>query len=217
MAEIDLIPVAYRTRIWVQDWFVRLGVALAGIVVILMAAYFYLASLHRDVSQEVTELQSRQEISNRQREELKQLYDKREAIESQLALLSELRSGAAAPEMFLTLDRALTNGDVWFLDWEFQRAGSLVKAKGESVNTGYFIIVQGGKGKETTEAWKIETHMDIRGQAKDHSALSGFVRRLFAQAEIKDVRIQSTSRQPGSEIVEFRLAVVVKNRRSASI
>lgn len=217
MAEIDLIPVAYRTRIWVQNWFVRLGVALAGIVVILMAAYFYLASLNRDVSKEVTELQSRQEINNRQREELKQLYDRKTGIESQLALLRELRSGAAAPKMFLTLDRALTNGDVWFLDWEFQRAGSRAKPGEESVNTGYFIIVQGGKDKETTEAWKIETHMNIRGQAKDHSALSGFVRRLFAQSDIKDVRILSTSRQRGSEMVEFSLAVIVKNQRAASI
>ena len=217
MAEIDLIPVAYRTRIWVQNWFVRLGVALAGIVVILIAAYLYLASLNRDVSKEVTELQSRQEINNRQREELKQLYDRKTGIESQLALLRELRSGAAAPKMFLTLDRALTNGDVWFLDWEFQRAGSRAKPGEESVNTGYFIIVQGGKDRETTEAWKIETHMNIRGQAKDHSALSGFVRRLFAQSDIKDVRILSTSRQRGSEMVEFSLAVIVKNQRAASI
>jgi hypothetical protein len=135
-------------------------------------------------------------------------------LESQLALLRELRSGAAAREMFLTLDRVLINGEVWFLDWEFQRAGSMVKQneKEQAVNTGYFIIVQSNEDTGTSEAWKIETHMNIRGQAKDHSALSRFVRRLFEQPEIKDVRILNTTRARGREMVEFRLAIIVKNQ-----
>lgn len=216
MAEIDLIPLAYRTRIWVQKWFVRLGTALAGMAAVLIVAYFYLASLNKDVNMEVIQLQSHQETSNRQREELAQLYDKKSGIESQLALLKELRSGAAAQEMFLMLDRALTSGEVWFLDWELQRAGTRVKQEDNSVNTGYFIIARDSKDKQDTEAWKIETHMNIRGQAKDHSALSRFVRRLFEQAEIKDVRILNTSRPQGGEIVEFMLAVIVKNRVTSS-
>jgi hypothetical protein len=216
MAEIDLIPGAYRKRIWLQSWFVRLGAALAGIVAVSIVTYFYLASLNQDVNMEVSELQSSQEISNQQREELKQLLDKKTGFEGQLALLRGLRSGAAAPDLFLTLDSALPNGDVWFLDWEFQRAGSMVKQEDESVNTGYFIIIQGGKDKETTEAWKIDTHMNIRGQAKDHSALSRFVQRLFEQPEIKDVRILNTSRPQGSGMVEFRLAVIVRNQAVGS-
>jgi hypothetical protein len=218
MSEIELIPVAYRTRVWVKNWSVRLVIVLAGLVTVSIIAYAYLASLNKEVNREVSELQSRQEISNRQREELKQLYDKKTGVESQLALLAELRGSAAAREMFLTLDRVLSNGEVWFIDWEFQRAGSMVKQKekDEGVNTGYFIIVQGNEDNRTSEAWKIETHMNIRGQAKDHSALSRFVRRLFEQAEIKDVRILNTTRARGREMVEFSLAVIVKNKVASS-
>ncbi|NNG11823.1 MAG: hypothetical protein HKM88_01085 [Halobacteria archaeon] len=216
MSEIDLIPVAYRTRIFMKNWFMRLAMGLAGLVAISMVAYVYLTSLNKEVNREVSELQSRQEISNRQREELKQLYDKKTGIEGQLALLRELRGSAAAREMFQTLDRALSNGDVWFLDWEFQRAGSIVKKEEQGVNTGYFIIVQGNEDTGTNEAWKIETHMNIRGQAKDHSALSRFVRRLFEQTEIKDVRILNTTRARGREMVEFRLAIIVKNKVTSS-
>jgi hypothetical protein len=53
--------------------------------------------------------------------------------------------------------------------------------------------------------------MTIQGQARDHSALSGFVRRLFEQTEIDDVRIRRTSlnRSNQSGVVDFDLAIVL--------
>lgn len=212
MAEIDLIPAAYRIKVWLQTWLVRMGTGLAGVIVVSMAAFFYLASLNRDVDEEISQLQSRQEISNRQRDEIKQLQGKKSGLESQLALLTELRSGAAAADIFVTLDSAVTDGDVWFLDWEFQRAGSKVRETDTGVNTGYFIIVQDDSNSQAQEAWKIETHMNIRGQAKDHSALSGFVRRLFDRPEIRDVRILDTTRDRNGQMVEFRLAVIINSK-----
>jgi hypothetical protein len=59
--------------------------------------------------------------------------------------------------------------------------------------------------------------MTIKGQARDHSALSGFVRRLFVQPEIDDVRILRTnlSRSNRADAVDFELAVVINTGASA--
>ncbi len=215
MAEIDLIPGAYRALIKLRSWATRLGVAVGGLILASVAAYIILNQINNQIDVEVNELQARQEMTTRQRDELKQLDEEKTGYENQLALLKELRSGAATQEMFRTIDRALTDSDVWFLDWEFRRANSVVKKQDESVETGYFIIVKSGKDNKESETWKIETHMNIKGQAQDHSALSKFVRRLYEQPEIKDVRILNTTRSSQRKVVDFDLAVIVKTHRAS--
>ena len=160
---------------------------------------------------EIATLQSQQAITNQQREALTQLDDHRSALQRKLELLTGLRGGAEAVQMFVTIDRAIQEGEVWFLDWEFRRAGSAVEHKPETNSNGYFILMPAENGQAGTEAWKIETHMTLRGQARDHSALSGFVRRLYRQRAIQDVRILDTSRQPQNDVVDFRLAVTVNS------
>lgn len=214
MAEIDLIPGAYRTLLKLRSWTVRLGVTVGGLILVIVTAYIALNQINKEVDAEVSELQARQEMTTRQRDELKRLDEEKSVFENQLALLSELRSGAATQEMFKTIDRALTDSDVWFLDWEFRRANSIVKKKDESIETGYFIIVKNSENNNESETWKIETHMNIKGQAQDHSALSRFVRRLYEQPEIKDVRILNTTRSPQRKVVDFDLAVIVKAHRA---
>ena len=139
-------------------------------------------------------------------------------LEQQFHLLSGLRSGAAAGDMFVTIDRALTSEDVWFLEWQFQRAGVMAGEDVRTVNTGYFIVVPDGAEQLAADELRVQTHMTIRGQARDHSALSGFVRRLFAQPEIDDVRILRTALNSGRQtsIVNFELAVVLNTNVGAN-
>jgi hypothetical protein len=175
-----------------------------------VAGYFVLDSWNKKLAVEISALQSRQQISAQQSETLALLNSKKTNFERQLSLLTGLRSGAAAPAMFRTIDNALAGNEVWFLDWGFQRAGHAVEKKPETVNTGYFIVVTDDDGSGE-EAWMIETHMTIKGQAKDHAALSRFVRKLFEQPEIQDVRILNTSRLSDERIVNFDLAVTVNS------
>ena len=53
--------------------------------------------------------------------------------------------------------------------------------------------------------------MEIKGYARDHSALSRFVNRLYDHPEIVDARVLNTSVRPAGDgtIVDFDLAVVV--------
>ena len=210
MTDIDLIPADYRDRIKVYGWARYTIAAGAAVLVLSIAGYFPLDSINEKISVEISALQSQQQISSQQSETLAALNNKKANYESQLSLLAGLRGGAAAPAMFKTIDNALSNNEVWFLDWQFQRAGHAVEKKPETVSTGYFIIISDDDGSGE-EAWMVETHMTIRGQAKDHAALSRFVRKLFDQPEILDVRILNTSRLSNARIVNFDLAVTVNN------
>ena len=214
MADIDLIPQDYRTRLWLQSRVKRMAMVMVLMVIAVAAAFAVFNYLAAQVDRDIATLQQRQAITTQQREALTQLSERKNSLDHQLTLLSGLRSGASAPAMFKTIDRALTGGDVWFQDWQFQRAGSSVEKSAEPASNGYFIIMP-ASSENSAEAWKIETHMTIRGQARDHSALSRFVRRLFEQPEIQDIRILNTSLAANREFVNFNLAVTV-NRNGPS-
>ena len=211
MTEIDLVPGDYRRLSWLRG---RARMTVLIIVTALLVSVVTWAGLHffsTRLDSQIATLQSQQAITNQQREALTQLDMHKSALQRKLELLTGLRGGAEAVQMFVTIDRAMQGDDIWFLDWEFRRAGSAVEHKPESVSNGYFILIPAENGQQSTEAWKIETHMTLRGQARDHSALSGFVRRLYRQQAIQDVRILDTSRQPQNDVVDFRLAVTVNS------
>ena len=212
MTDIDLIPGNYRERLRLQYWGKCAGIATAVVLVISIGSYFTLASINKTISADISGLQDKQQISELQRGALTQLNEKKTHYLSQLSFLSGLRSGTAAPEMFTTIDDALVDNEVWFLNWEFRRAGTTVDKKEPVSSNGYFIVIPATDGVQAAENWKIETHMTIKGQAKDHAALSRFVRKLFSQAAIQDVRILNTSRVTNARIVNFDLAVTVNGQ-----
>ncbi len=211
MTDIDLIPQAYHTRRWQSRWIIYTAISLAGLVGIIVSGSFAIDAATDNARTKVAALQRQQTITTQQRADLEKLGSEKADLEGQFRLLSGLRSGAAAEKMFITVDRALTGDDVWFLKWQFQRAGVVVNGEDRTVNTGYFIVVPDGVDRADADDLRVQTHMTIQGQARDHSALSGFVRRLFEQTEIDDVRIRRTSlnRSNQSGIVDFDLAIVL--------
>jgi Tfp pilus assembly protein PilN len=211
MSNMDLIPQVYRTRRWQSLWVKRTVVLLGVLVGILFAGSMALGIATDKARERVTALQHHQSVTAQQRAELQELDAEKTDLQGQFRLLSGLRSGAAAEKMFVTVDRALTSDDVWFLEWQFKRAGVVVGEEARTVNTGYFIVVPDGADKSDADDLRVQTHMTIQGQARDHSALSGFVRRLFAQTEIDDVRIRRTALNRGNQqgTVDFDLAIVL--------
>lgn len=211
MTDIDLIPTDYRMRRWFERSAKRLGVAIMAVVIVTGVIYAGIQYASKQINAEIEILRGQQAISTRQQTELNELTEKKTRYERQLGLLKGLRSGAAAQSMFVTIDQSLTGNDVWFLSWEFRRAGTVVEHEPETKNTGYFIVLPAGKGEKTEAAWKIETHMSIKGHAHDHSALSKFVSRLLSQPEIQDVRVLNSVQRKYKDrrIVEFDLAVIV--------
>ncbi len=211
MNEIDLIPSEYRQRRLLLRW-AKLFLFLQSIVVVLIIGGFgYFGHLIGENEIKVKTLQTKNEISTRLGNELEHLNTQKKVLQQQLLLLTGLRSGAAAEQMFLTIDRAINDDKLWFLNWKFFRAGTIVNPDQQTVNTGYFIVVPSGEQSVKTETWQIETHMTIDGQALDYSALSMFVSRLINQPEINNVSVLRTAliNHRETRVVDFSIAVAV--------
>jgi hypothetical protein len=211
MSDIDLIPQAYRTRRWQARWMKHAAWLMTGLTGALVLTWTVLGVAIDNTREDVETLQNKLSFTTQQQADIQRLGAEKTELERQFRLLSNLRSGAAAGDMFVTVDNALTSDDVWFRNWKFERAGIMVGDEVETVNTGYFVVVPDGADQLDPDELRILTNMEIRGQALDHSALSSFVRRLFVQPGIDDIRIRRTSLSDRNrtDTVDFELAVIL--------
>ncbi len=211
MREIDLIPDSYRRQRNQLRWLKLIAGVTVGLLATTATARIWLGYAVSGVEGEIEILQAQQTITSRERDDLARLNEEQKNLQEQLHLLRGLRSGTAATNLFRIIDEALVEDELWFRRWDFRRAG-VTDATGQAVETGYFLVVP-DNGREV-EAWQVETHMTITGQAQDHATLSEFVTRLLDRTEIEDVRIRRTElhRYDARSLVDFDLAVVINSR-----
>ncbi len=215
MNEIDLFPDDLRKRLLFFRWFKLTGFALVLLTVLFVAASVLLREANAQIDEQIQYFQSQREITDANRQQLEQLNQQKKNLKQQLDLLSGLRSGASAEQMFVMIDRSLPGPEVWLTNWKFRRAGTPVEERQEAVSTGYFIVIPADNQNKQEETWKIETHMTIQGQALDHVAMSKFVLNLTQQPEIENVRIVSTRQTEVNQtkVVDFSLDIVVSARQ----
>ena len=211
MAEIDLIPRDYRNRVFIFDWGKRLSVTMAAFMVVSIVSYVLLNLSNRKLAENVVILQQKQQTITQDRDELRAIVEKKERLQRQWNLLKNLRNNTAASKMFVIVDRAISSGDLWFMNWEYERSDDMVELQPKSEHTGYYIVLSDKADQGPVEAWEIKTRMSIKGQARDHSALSRFVRQLYEQAEVQDVRILNTSLVKTDSVVNFDMIVTVNS------
>jgi hypothetical protein len=213
---MDLIPEDYKR--YLQQLHILQRWALVMFVLILSASSISFALNYKadEFQQEIVKLEQKKAISSQQRHVLQALEKDHKKLRVKHNILEKLRGGAVAENMFVTIDRALDGNDVWFKNWSFERAGSKTSEKPKGVNTGYFIVIPESEraNKKQQEAWEIQTHMEVDGEAKDHEALSSFVRRLLQQPQIGDVRILNTQQRSYNDntVVDFRLVITVNSQ-----
>jgi cell division protein FtsB len=214
MSEIDLIPPRYRRRKAVWRWALR-GAAVYGFVALaLIGARGALSRSVQTEQSQLEQIQLERAQAESERARLDRLEAERTRLTQQLALLEGLRGGPAAKQIFTAVDSALDE-QIWFRRWKFQRAGEVVENREKAGEAGYFTVLPRQAEGEPERAWRVATHMEISGEAADHSALARFVRRLGERGEIESARILNTRAQQlgGAEFVEFELAVVVRSAR----
>lgn len=195
-----------------RSWVRSFVLSTVGVCVLTLMMYAGLSLQSNRLRDEVKTLEEQRAVTAQQRTQLEDLSRNKSDLNKQLSMLQGLRSGAPAKAVFLAVDNALADAEVWFLNWQFRRAGVLVPEEESSgVDTGYFIVVPEGGGRDSAQAWQVETHLTIQGQARDHAALSRFVDDLFAQRAVVDVSVQKTAlRSYGDvDVVDFDLAVVL--------
>ena len=213
MAELDLIPDDYRLRISQYAVLRRYSVVFGILIAAVVTCGFMTGKAVERVEAQASELQRQNAITQQQQAQLQQLQEQSAEYERQWGLLRGLRAGAAVEDLFQIVDRALVADELWFVDWEFRRAGVIVDGEQRGVETGYFVIVSPDSQPDAQVDWQVETHMTINGQARDHQALSTFVRALFEQPDIKDVNLQKTSltSYANGRVVEFDMTIILNS------
>lgn len=211
MHDVDLIPASYRRERSFAIWIKWIGALLIALVMTTAGARVWLDSAIEATDAKVASLQVQQTITSGERDQLAALTEDQKEYQDQLYLLKGLRSGAATTDLFSIIDQALVGEELWFRRWEFHRAG-VTNADGQSIETGYFVVLS-SDGTQN-ESWRVETHMTIDGQAKDHAALSEFVQRLLSHPEIENVHVRRTELQRFAtrSLVDFDIAVIINRQ-----
>lgn len=213
MAELDLIPQDYRDWLGQRALLRQYVIVFVLLNLILITSSGALTHFSKRAALRIQDLQAQSAITSQQQVQLEQLRAQQTEYERRWSLLRGLRAGAAIEDIFRIIDNALINDDLWFVDWHFRRAGVVVDGETQDVETGYFIMVrEDGQYNEDIDL-QVETLMTVNGQARDHQALSKFVRALFEQPSIRDVSVRKTSRidYANGRVVSFELGIVLNS------
>lgn len=216
-SDVDLIPGEYRAlRQRKRHLWLALGVLAAMLVLASMLAMM-LAGNAKKVERSNQDRRTQTALGVQQQEQLVILEERLAALEQEWLVLRGLRSGASAHDLFVLIDSALPAGEVWFDDWQFRRAGVLVPDTTSVASSGYFIVVPARRDTPDDQPWQVRTTMTIRGQARDHAALSRFVRGLYEQPHIQNVKLNRTTRLSVKEVmaVAFDLSIVLHSESVA--
>jgi len=212
MTGIDLIPADYRDMLRVRRWFKLSIISVAVIVMVTVLTKGALAYLIEAQNDAIGHLQqSKTSVVNNEKI-LDSLTRQKSSIEYKLDILNSLQHGPATNKLFTAIDKAMSK-DIWFQEMSYLNKPETDKVKGETVNTGYFIVVPQGSestrdAKNPGKQNKLLTKVEIKGQARDHSVLASFVNRLNAQPVFSTVKIVNTQlrRYTKTEVVDFTLA-----------
>jgi Tfp pilus assembly protein PilN len=217
---MDLIPEDYKRYLLQLHILQRWALVMFVLISLSISISFALDYKADEFQKEIVLLEQKKSISSQQRNILQILKKDHKKLLVKHNVLQKLRGGAAAENMFVTIDRAFDGNNVWFKNWRFERAGSKTSEPPKGVNTGYFIVIPESEriNKKQQEAWKIQTHMEVNGGARDHEALASFVRRLLQQPQIGDVRILNTQQRiyVDTTVVDFSLVITVNSRYRSS-
>lgn len=212
MSEFDLVPAEYR-----KNAKLKAGIKFFIVMYVLVVMLIIFAKIMLNNEIQKVDIQVQQQQTDKQGFlQKQQQYDNLSGniidLKRRLDVLASLRGGPSAMAIFEMLERVIDK-DVWIESWDFSRAGEWAEPKPESVHMGYMIVVPEGNNKKK-QAWRLTTHMALKGQAIDHSSLAKFVQALLLQPEVDDVTVQKTNlrKYSSTSVVDFSLAIIINNQ-----
>ena len=207
MREIDLIPGDYREHLWKLHVFKIFCVIILGILLLTGTTYAALVYVKQGTQSEIEHLSKIKDNVSKQRDELEIIRKELNELDHQWSILSGLRISIAAEDLFVAIDRAIQDVDVWFTNMSFKRAELNVSDRND-VNTGYFIIIS---PKDESNVLAIGAELIIAGETTNYSTLSSFVNNLIDQEEILNAKVLETSQINNLDAnnAKFRIAITI--------
>ncbi len=214
MHELDLIPDSYRQRLRIQRWLNIFFISFFVILLVIAGLHVTVNNKLADLHSQIQLLQKDKQLNSQQQQQFKLLQEQEKSLTVRLKMINSLRAGPPVKQIFLAVDRGISP-EIWFTNWQFFRANTVVPVNPEKIQTGYFIVIPDelNPGPQQ-QAWKIESHMEISGQALSYSILANFVKKLVLQSEIADVKLIKTNLHDllDSQVIDFKMTVLVNNQ-----
>ena len=214
MRELDLIPASYKERLKIKKICRMFGFGFVLVLIFLFVLKFIFSFKIREYNAEIESLQKEKLLFSEQSQLYNDLLIEENKLSKYLEILKGLRGGPPVKQIMLAIDRVI-NADIWFTRWSFHRIGEITESPQNDIQTGYIIIIpREASASSQQQTWKLSTHMEISGQAKDHSSLSRFIERLINQPEIQDVKVINTNARDytAGQVVSFNIVVTINNR-----
>jgi Fimbrial assembly protein (PilN) len=215
MHELDLIPASYREWLKVKGWFRLFAAAVAVVIPCIVGLKLVIANSTKVVSEKIEVLQKNKVTNLGLQKKYNDLVAEEVKLKKDLEVLQGLQGGPSAKQMLLAIDRAMQTG-VWFTQWSFNRAREITPVQPATTQNGYFIVIPPEDTNAPAtgqQAWRLTAHMEISGQALDHTNFSNLVNNLIKQPEIDDVKVINTSLRSfqNAQVVDFKIVVVINN------
>lgn len=211
MAEFDLIPDSYRERIktrrWCQ-WFI-------GFLIVLILIVFGLKTIldrqNRQDTKYINTLQQKQKTSQKQQQTYNNLLVQEKQLRQKITLFNALQGAVPLSEILLDIDQAISDG-IWFLDWSFYRNRQLLAHPDNKANN-LFEISPIFSISAKPLALKTDTFFIMKGQVKQLSTLTDFVKNLSEKNKFKTVLLEQTQLRQfiSYSVVEFDLNIIIND------
>jgi hypothetical protein len=213
VSEIDLIPADYRLDRRRESAFGMLATLAGGVLAAGLLAASGLAWATSRANAELGSLELARRAFDQQRVELANLQGERARLEQQWARLEALRGDDDVGAVFLLIDRTLPSGDVWFDRWELRRGDGEPAPARAATTPSAAAVVPGAVVTSMPADAAPRGQVHIAGQARDHGALSRFVRGLYESPQVQDVHLERTMlrRYTTTSVIAFELAIRLKS------
>ncbi len=211
MHEFNLIPADYREREQIERKLHTFTYLLIGLLISIAGLHVGLNRKTLSLKSEIQILEEGKMLTLQQQQQFNDLLAQERSLTKRLEIFNALRGGPPVRQLFLAIDRVL-DGNVWFTQLKFQRAGEIVEAPPKTTQNGYFITIpEDASGSGKSQTWQLKTNMQVAGQAIDHSRLSVFVNQLIDLPEIEDVKVLNTNLKTytSTQAIDFNMILII--------
>ena len=198
MANVDMIPRSYREARRARRMLARYGAALVGIVLVGAGTS---GVLHWRLSAELPKLDQLRDSTARveaARTKLVSAQARKTVLEDDAAAMAALRGVGTIAAMADALDASL-NAKVWLDKLVFSRTQEKLAEPVPAPLPGTVVRARTAPDTAESQAWRLVDHVEMRGNALDHAALTAFLTQASLQPAMNKVRFLESSVATGDD------------------
>jgi Tfp pilus assembly protein PilN len=196
VADIDMIPRSYRDTVRIRRTLTMYGAALALLVAVGGGASLLLRWRLAVETPRLESLRSSAAQAGALRTRLAGAQQRKDALTGDAEALAALRGAGETAQLAQALEDTL-NDKVWIGQLRFSRTQEQLRDPvPASLPPG---AVQARSAQGLAQAWQLDSHVELSGQALDQRAMTDFLAALAAHPSLTGVRFLNSSEATAGE------------------